>query len=123
MGRLPWSIQELDFEASARLEPEAQLTLSGNADSVAVSALMDMITTLHEQVCAASCRRVDVDIARLEFMSASCFNVFVNWVAMVNDLEPEQRYELRFTTNAAIPWQRRSLRTLSFFATDLVVVA
>jgi hypothetical protein len=41
---------------------------------------------------------------------------------MINDLPPEQRYQLRFAPNPAIPWQRRSLRTLSCFATDLVVV-
>jgi hypothetical protein len=48
--------------------------------------------------------------------------VLVAWLGRVNELALDQRYELRFATNPAIPWQRRSLHTLSCFATDLVVV-
>jgi hypothetical protein len=56
-------------------------------------------------------------------MAASCFNVFVMWVGLINELPPDQRYALRFTINPAVPWQRRSLTTLSCFATDIVSVA
>ena len=124
MGVGELSIQELDFEAAAQqLESGAALRLVGNADGRIVAALTSLVASLHGQMCAGHARHVDIDISHLEFMNASCFNVFVNWLALINELAPQARYELRFTTNPSIPWQRRSLKTLWCFATDLVVVA
>ena len=65
---------------------------------------------------------VVIDLGSLEFMAASCFNVLVGWIGVINDLPVEQRYQLRFSLNSAVPWQRRSLATLSCFATDIVKV-
>jgi hypothetical protein len=122
MGNGRLAIRELDFEAEGSADP-ATLLLVGSADGRNVDALTSLIEALHADLVAAGARHVAVDLSRLEFMNASCFNVLVMWLSLVNEAKPEQRYELRFATNPAIPWQRRSLRTLSCFATDLVVVA
>jgi hypothetical protein len=122
MGVAELTIRELDFQAAAAFDGAPQLELSGNADGRIEAALFALVNAFHEDACSASARHVVVDIRRLEFMNASCFNVFVSWLALVNELAPERRYELRFTTNPKMPWQRRSLRTLSCFATDLVVL-
>jgi hypothetical protein len=115
------AIRELDFEATAT--PTArELRMAGNADARVVEPLNALVSELHAELRAAHARHVTVDLRRLEFMNASCFNILVNWLHLVIELAPEERYELRFTTNQAIPWQRRSLRTLSCFATDLVVL-
>jgi len=116
------AIHELDFEASATLDGVAELRLSGSADTTIVPKLSSLVEALHGKLVAASHHHVVVNIRSLEFMNASCFNVFVTWIGLVHELEPGRRYQLRFQTNTAIPWQRRSLHTLSCFATDLVVV-
>jgi hypothetical protein len=121
MGLGELSITELDFEARAAID-ELSLRLAGNADARFGNSLRALVTVFHSQLCTVRARQVAIDIRDLEFMNASCFNVLVSWVALINELEPEQRYELRFATNHAMPWQRRSLRTLSCFATDLVVL-
>ena len=123
MGLADLAIRERDFEAAAQVETAPALMLTGNADARVVSPLLALVEALHAEVCATRAGHVVVDIRRLEFMNASCFNVFVTWLTLVNDLAPDQRYELRFTLNKAIPWQRRSFNTLSCFATDLVVLA
>jgi hypothetical protein len=111
-----------DFVAEARLDAVAELRLAGNADGSIVTPLTTFVHDVHDQMLETRMSELAIDIRSLEFMNATCFNVLVAWVSMINDLPPEQRYQLRFATNPAIPWQRRSLRTLSCFATDLVVV-
>ena len=116
-------IQELDFEAVGRTIPTPELQLTGNADGRIVTALQQLVTSLHQHLCEANATAITVDLSQLEFMNATCFNVFVTWLGLVNDLPPEKRYKLQFVTSATIPWQKRSLRTLWCFATDLVVVS
>ncbi|MDB4954719.1 MAG: hypothetical protein JWO36_2288 [Myxococcales bacterium] len=102
--------------------PELELRLSGNADNAALTPLRELVGRLHRKICEVATCQIVIDIRRLEFMSASCFNVLVSWIALIQDLAPEARYKLRFKSDPAIPWQRRSLRTLSCFATDLITV-
>jgi hypothetical protein len=124
----PWSgfesIHERDFEAavSSTQEQELELQLSGNADNAALTPFGELVSRLHRKICEVATREIVIDIRRLEFMSASCFNVLVSWIALIQDLAPGGRYKLRFKSDPAIPWQRRSLRTLSCFATDLITV-
>lgn len=122
MGGVELAIRDLDFEAAARLEMGVQFRLAGNADGTIVSQLESLVNDLHDKVVEQGKTEVVVDIRELEFMNATCFNVLVAWVNRINDLPPEQRYRLQFATNPAIPWQQRSLRTLSCFATDVVEV-
>jgi hypothetical protein len=55
-------------------------------------------------------------------MSASAFNELVTWLGSIHELPEEKRYKLRLLSNPDIHWQRRSLKTLSCFAIDLVSV-
>ena len=114
------AIRDLDFEATVELEPAPTLHLSGTADGTIVAHFAGLVLDLHHALVASNARAVAVDIRALEFMNASCFNVFVNWIGVITDMPLEQRYRLEFASNAAIPWQGRSLKTLSCFATDLV---
>jgi len=117
------AIRDLDFEAKVELhEAPPRLVLIGNADGTIVAHFAGLILDLHHQLVADTARAVTVDIRALEFMNASCFNVFVNWIGVITELPAEQRYRLEFQSNPAIPWQRRSLKTLACFATDLVKV-
>lgn len=116
------AIREGDFEAHASLDTSSHLRLAGNADGSIVTLLTNFVHDVHERLLRLRAPELAIDIRALEFMNATCFNVLVAWVNLINDLAPEQRYQLRFATNPAIPWQRRSLRTLSCFATDVVQV-
>jgi hypothetical protein len=116
------AIRDLDFEATARVGAASELTLTGSADNAVATQLTTLIDNLHNELVATGSREICVDIRALEFMNASCFNILVNWLGHVNELDPDKRYQLKFSTNTSIPWQRRSLRTLSCFATDLVTV-
>jgi hypothetical protein len=116
MGAVELAIRELDFEA--RFDPaRPAFAMSGNADASVAQQLQQLIHAIHEQ-CGP--RGVNVDVRNLEFMAASCFNTFVVWIGLINELPIERRYQLRFTINTAVPWQRRSLATLTCFATDIV---
>jgi hypothetical protein len=122
VGGPEFAVHSADFEAVAESLPFG-LRLVGNADGRVIEELAALVASLHDQIAAAGAQVVAVDIRQLEFMNASCFNVFVTWLGLINELASERRYALRFATNPAIPWQRRSLRTLSCFATDLISVA
>jgi hypothetical protein len=125
MGEAELAVRDLDFVAEARLTGDsgnAEVTLGGNADSAIAPRLESFVTDLHEQLVKATRRQVKVDIRGLEQLHASCFDVLVSWLGLVNELPPDQRYQLHFATNGSIAWQKRSLHTLSGFATDLVSV-
>jgi len=63
-----------------------------------------------------------VDMHALEFMAASCFTELVAWLTRLQELEPDDRYRIRFRSNPTILWQKRSLRALSCFDTDIVTI-
>jgi len=112
------AIKELDFEATFDPARNA-FTLAGNADASVAEALKELVQAIHDGAGAAG---IAVDLRNVEFMAASCFNVFVVWVGLINELPFDQRYALTFAINPTVPWQRRSLATLTCFATDIVKV-
>lgn len=115
-------ISEPGFAAEVRFGEVALLELRGNADIAASGSLGSLLARLHGELVARGAREVLVDMAGLEFMNASAFNAFVTWLGLVQDLPPERRYQMRFRSSDKILWQRRSLRTLSCFATDLIEI-
>ena len=110
------------FDARVSLEPTVELQLIGSANAAVVAPLRELVGEIHGAVCAAPRAAAVVDVTSLEFMTAACFNVFVIWIELINELPPEQRYQLKFRSSPAMLWQRRSLHTLACFATDIVVV-
>jgi hypothetical protein len=115
-------IQQPDFAAEVSLGDLAELKLTGSADAGSTAELVRLVGELHAALVAGARREVVVDLRALEFMSAGSFNALVTWLGHVNDLAPEQRYRMRFQSSSNILWQRRSLRTLSCFATDIVAI-
>jgi hypothetical protein len=118
MGAAELGIRELDFEATFD-DASRAFALSGIADASVAKQLQTLINAIHE---SSGPKAVAVDLRDVEFMAASCFNTFVVWVGMINELPFERRYELRFSINSNVAWQRRSLATLTCFATDIVKV-
>lgn len=116
------AVRVRDFEAVVSFGLVVELRLSGASDVNVAAPLHGLVDQLHAAVRDAGIKEVVVDIASLEFMNAGSFKVFVAWIGRINELEPDQRYRLRFLSNANIRWQRRSLDTLSCFATDIVKI-
>jgi hypothetical protein len=116
------SIRELDFAAEVHSGDPAELRLSGSADIVIADSLEAMVGELHEALEASNARAVVIDMRSLELMNAAAFNALVTWLGLVHEMPPERRYQFRFRSNPEIHWQRRSLETLSCFATDLITV-
>jgi len=111
------SIKESDFEASVI---GGELHLRGNANGRNAERLEDLITRTHNDLIARKAPTFAVDMRGLEFMTASCFNVFVTWINLISALPPEQRYQLSFAIDANAGWQRRSLVTLTTLGSDVV---
>ena len=120
-GGVP-AIHDAGFSAEVSLAGPVALTLRGNADSTTSSALVALVHRLHQAVIEQRASSVLIDISQLEFMNASSFNVFVDWLTLVRELPVGGRYVLRFRSSARLPWQERSLQTLACFASQLVVV-
>jgi hypothetical protein len=115
-------IHEPEFEAAVSFGDIVELRLSGSSSLGVAASLQTLVDRLHASICQASIQTIVVDIVALEFMNAGCFNVLVSWLGQISELPPDKRYRLRFVSNASIRWQRRSLQTLSCFATELVEI-
>ncbi len=70
----------------------------------------------------AAVPEVVVDLHALEFMNSSCFKCFITWIVAVRRLPPDQSYRIRFVSNPAMHWQRRSLHAISYFGGELVTI-
>jgi anti-anti-sigma factor len=110
------------FRAVTTLGDACEVRLAGSADIAAVEPLEGLIAKVHAAMLENGAREIVVDIQALEFMSATCFNVLVQWISTIQDVEESRRYSLRIRSNPKIPWQRRSLQTLACFATNLVTL-
>ncbi len=113
-----------DFAGRAHHDGGRSITilLTGSADHGAVESLENLLTLVHERALELGVREAVVDLRALEFMNSSCFKSFVYWITQIRELEASRRYTLRFLSDPNMHWQKRSLRTLSCFATDLVSV-
>jgi hypothetical protein len=114
-------IRDSDFTAELAADGTG-VTLRGSADIGKANSLGIWLGRVHEALVLAEVASVDVDLRRLDFMSASAFNELVTWLGSIHELPEEKRYKLRLLSNPDIHWQRRSLKTLSCFAIDLVSV-
>jgi hypothetical protein len=112
-----------DFSLTASQEG-ARITvrMSGNGGMKAQHTLEQFLTALHEQVPQVGAQEVVVDIRELEFMNSSCLKDLVFWLSTVRDSPPSLRYQIVFLSNPAFHWQKRSLHSLTCFATDFVNV-
>jgi hypothetical protein len=119
--RVP-AIDDPYFTADVAYGENAELRLVGTADTTATQPLGDLIATLHTELRDRKVAEVVVDVRGLEIMGAACFTELVAWLSRLQELAPDDRYRIRFRSNPAIGWQRRSLAALSCFDTDIVTI-
>jgi hypothetical protein len=115
---------ETGLELAVRESGPAQLTatIGGTAEMPAVDVMGAFVDKLHTKTCELKAREVVVDLTSLEFMNSSCFKSLVTWLNAITDLEPGDRYKIRFRSNPQILWQRRSLHVLQTMGTDVISV-
>ncbi len=101
---------------------ERVVELVGNADHRTSEQMRGLCLKLHTAAVASSVDAAVIDMRQLEFMNSSCFKALVTWVSDIQDLDPAKRYRIRVFSNPGIPWQKRSLQSLQYFAVDLVSV-
>jgi len=99
-----------------------QVVLRGDANLDAVDALRAALSEAHARTVADGCAEVIVDVRQLEFMNSSCLKKIVAWLESVETLPPESRYRVRFLSDPAIRWQKRSLHALESFSVGFVTV-
>lgn len=122
MGELA-SFGGQDFAgALSHKDATLHLHLRGDASGDADAPLEQLLTRAHEEAIARGTERTVIDLRDVEFMSSTCFKSFVSWVTTIQELEPPKQYRLHFLSNASAAWQKRSLRSLSCFAVDLITV-
>lgn len=97
-----------------------ELRLRGNANGRNAERLEELVTKTHDALVARKAQAFGVDLRALEFMTASCFNVFVTWINLITALPTDQQYRLSFAIDANAGWQRRSLVTLTTLGGDIV---
>ncbi len=116
-------IKQPDFEATAHHDGTAiQLLLKGDASGEAFEPFEKLLTQLHGEAVDRGVSEAAIDMRALEFMSSSCFKCLVTWVTDIQSLADGKQYKLRFISNPSAGWQKRSLRSLSCFAVDLVTI-
>ena len=121
MGRL--AIRSGTFEADIDVGETVDVTWKGECDLDAVEELEPFFDGVHTAAIATSPpREVVFDLKKVEFMSSSCLAKLVAWLARIRELEASARYKVRIRSDPKVPWQKRSLRAVQFFAPELVIL-
>jgi hypothetical protein len=97
-----------------------RVLMTGTADLRSHTALESFLAALHRETVAVAAEEVHVDVRALEFMSAACFRLVVDWLAKVD--ETGRRYRVVFCADRDRRWQRRSMEALTSFAGAFVSV-
>ena len=119
----PIDLRNNDLRATATLDAGVlHLAFIGTADASSEAALAGLLTRIHAELQQEDVREARVDMRALEFMNSSCFKAFITWIVAVRRLPEAQHYRIRFLSNAALHWQKRSLHAISYFGGDLVTV-
>lgn len=117
------SVTGADFSGRAEHQDAAiRAWLTGNADHLAIDAVEKLLAGVHAEAERLRVTEAVVDLRQLEFMSSSCFKVFVNWISNIVELECERRYKVQFVSNPKLHWQKRSLHSLRCFASDVISI-
>jgi hypothetical protein len=112
-------------QLKGRCEPHdggVDVRLEGNADLPGQEALRTFVLSVHSQAQSSRAGQVQVFLTGLKFMSSSNFKVLITWLTQVRELAEGSRYRVRFVSDPAQHWQRRSLQALAAFGGDLVEV-
>ncbi len=99
---------------------EITVMLRGNAEMTVTARLSSSLDRLHAEIIRSGAEQVTFDLRELYFMTSSCLKCLANLLARDADLDPAQRYLVRFLANPNLHWQRRSLEALSCVSTELV---
>jgi hypothetical protein len=117
------TVKDARFSASATRDgSEIVVRLVGDADSNVKRQLEPFLQAVHGAALSSPGASVVVDFQSLKFMNSSCFQDFVMWLGLVREGRAAEQYQIAFLSNAEQHWQRRSLRALSNFAPDQVVI-
>jgi hypothetical protein len=100
----------------------AVLTLSGNADTLVLSRFSSYMQALHTELTDQRLPEIQVDTAKLYFMTSSCLKVLVAWLTSITELDIRKRYRVVFLSNPDLHWQRRSFEALKHIADGSVTV-
>jgi hypothetical protein len=117
------SVKGDDFSGDAQREGAViSATLKGNADYAALDALEMLLERVHAEAKRGGVTETVVDLKHLEFMNSSCFKSFVSWITNIQELDADKQYKVKFLSNPALHWQKRSLHSLRCFAVELITV-
>ena len=112
---LPW----YEMDADPR-QHRVTVRLRGTADRATTPPMASVLDGAHAEAVRLGVREVEVDLRSLSFMSVACFERFMTWVRQVELLEPSQRYQIVFLTDARSYWQRRGLMAIASYAREIV---
>ena len=117
------NVSNADFSAAAYQDgSRINARLKGNADVSALDAIARLLVQVHAEATRLGIEETIVDLRELEFMNSSCFKGFVTWISNIQTLDSDRQYKVKFLSNPAMHWQKRSLHALRCFAVELITV-
>lgn len=110
-----------DFSCSSTFaDGKLSVSFVGTGDVGAIEPLGAYLKRVHAEATRLGVDQVACDFRKLTFMNSSCFKAFVVWIDTVKNTA--QPYGIRFLTDPAMHWQRRSLEALRRLAMNVVTV-
>jgi hypothetical protein len=103
-------------------EDHPVLRCIGSAEAESHDAMRVALDTFHGTAVDTSAGKVILDLRALEFASASCVLLLVQWSQRVEDLDESMRYQIVVRSDPHVPWQRRGVPLLASAASRVVVL-
>jgi hypothetical protein len=113
-----------EFNGAVELDGRGVIVrFSGVAETKFALELARLVNSAQAAVEQNGLRHVTLDFRALEFMSSSCFKLFVTWLSRIGELPRDRQYELQLLTDKTRLWQRRAFAALACFAAGRLSIA
>lgn len=94
----------------------------GSAEAESHDAMRVALDAFHNTAVDSGSGMVTLDLRALEFASASCVLLLVQWTQRVEDLDEGMRYQIVVRSDPHVAWQRRGVPLLASAASRVVVL-
>lgn len=94
----------------------------GSAEAESQEAMRVALDAFHNTAVDSASRIVILDLRAVEFASASCVLLLVQWGQRVEEMEEGMRYQILVRSDPHVAWQRRGVPLLASAASRVVVL-
>lgn len=97
------------------------LNITGNIISPNPGHFMEpFLADFHKKVITAGYKSIVLDVTQLTFLNSAGIRALVDWILLLEELQPEKQYSIKILYSSKHLWQESSMSTLVYLNPNLI---